>query len=38
LQLPVAGQPLHTRSLTLELEPRDDGRLRLRGTLLYIWY
>jgi hypothetical protein len=34
LHLPVAGQPLHTRSLTLELEPREDARLRLRGTLL----
>jgi hypothetical protein len=34
LLLAVAGQPLHTRSLTLELDAREDGRLRLRGTIL----
>ncbi len=34
MQLPITGHPLHTRSLTLELAPREDGRLAARGTLL----
>jgi hypothetical protein len=34
LQLAVAGHPLHTRSLTLEVQPREDGRLLARGAIL----
>jgi hypothetical protein len=34
LQLPVAGHPLHTRSLTLVVTVRDDGRWNARGDVI----
>jgi hypothetical protein len=33
VQLPVTGHPLHTRSLTVVVRHRDDGRLAARGVL-----
>jgi hypothetical protein len=34
VRLTVAGQPLHTRSLTVLLTQRDDGKLRAQGDLI----
>ena len=34
MQLPVTGHPLHTRSLTLVVSQREDGRLRARGDVV----
>lgn len=34
MQLPLQGQPLHTRSMLIELSQRDDGALRLWGQVI----
>jgi hypothetical protein len=34
VRLPVSGQPLHTRSLTIELTQREDGKLRAWGEVI----
>ena len=34
MQIPLEGHPLHTRSLSVNVTRRDDGRWRARGDVI----